>query len=86
MPRRPSPAEIEEIYRVRKLKVAALSRLPEVDASDLLEMDRLGLCMVASDLWTKCTPAARARLLNDAHPHVRSCASLSAAACEAKQP
>lgn len=79
MPRYPSPSEIEAIYAARESAVAALKDKGHVEVDDLRALDRLGRCQVAAELWSLCAATTREVLLHDMHPHVRACASESAA-------
>lgn len=74
----PSAAQLEVIYADRAKAIAVLAAAGRVDADDLRQLDRLGRCHVANELWNVCTSEARDALLHDEHPHVRSCASLAA--------
>ena len=69
--------EAKEIYRKRDILVHALAALPVIGPDDLAQTDRGARCIVASDLWAKCSEETRKILLNDKHPWVRSCAELS---------
>lgn len=73
-----SPNELELLFAQRQDAVAMLVTTGGIKAEDLNPLDRLGRCMVANDHWSICDEAARSALLNDQHPHVRSCARLAA--------
>ena len=72
-----SPNELELLFAQRQDAVAMLVTTGGIKAEDLNPLDRLGRCMVANDHWSICDEAARSALLNDQHPHVRSCARLA---------
>ena len=72
--RYPSHAEMQGIYAERDADIAAMRQRGVVAPPDLLAVDRLGRCRVANELWGICTQEARQALLEDPHPHVRSCA------------
>jgi hypothetical protein len=74
----PSREEIEDIYRARDEHIAALEQLPVVSIDDVAKLDRLGLCRVANDLWSRCSRELQYHLLNHSHHHIRSCAEISA--------
>lgn len=76
----PSPAELVGIYAHREAVVASLLAAPSIEAKDVAELDRLGRCKLANEGWRKASPEARWALLNDPHPHVRSCAFLASLA------
>ncbi|WP_321907942.1 hypothetical protein [Burkholderia cepacia] len=67
------------LYLLREREVARLSRSSEVVVADLQDLDRGARAVVASMLFRKCNKDARNFLLNDEHPHVRSCAVISQA-------
>ena len=73
----PSPAELAGIYAHREVQVARLLAAPSIEAADVAELDRLGRCKIANEGWRQATAQARWALLNDPHPHVRSCAFLA---------
>lgn len=73
-----SPKALEAQYAERERAILALSSKGVISASDLLDLDRLGRCQVANELWALCDQSARNALLRDEHPHVRSCAVLAA--------
>lgn len=70
-------ADIERLYVARGVAVAALRDRQLVTTKDLHSLDRLGRALIANSLWHCCDAGARAALLGDAHPHVRSVAALS---------
>lgn len=65
-------------YQKRDFQIASLSAKGSVTPEDLHDLDRIGRCSVANELWGICTTEARSRLLDDSHHFVRSCASISA--------
>jgi hypothetical protein len=74
------PVNIERLYAARDQYVERLQTQPVVTLADLAGLDRLGRFRVAAELWGSCTQSARSALLNDTHHHVRSAATLAAAA------
>jgi hypothetical protein len=76
----PSPAEIQAKYDQRDADIFALKNKGEVTAADLKALDRLGRFRVADEMWHLCTEGAKISLLNDEHPHVKSCAVLAQSA------
>lgn len=73
----PSPEQIAILYAERDAAIMRLAAKGTVDTSDLTALDRLGRFRVVVELWAVCTEAARAALLADQHPHVRSAACLA---------
>lgn len=73
----PSRKEIEVMYQSRDGIVATLAAKNVIEAEDILGLDRVGKFRIASDHFSKCTPAAQGMLLNSEHAHVRSAAKLA---------
>jgi hypothetical protein len=76
----PSPAEIQAKYDQRDAAIFALKNKGQVTADDLKTLDRGGRFRVADELWYFCTEGAQISLLNDEHPHVKSCAVIAQSA------
>jgi hypothetical protein len=75
---RGNPAKIQALYDRRDAALSALHQQDKpVDLVHLAELDRLGRCRVADELWSRCTDTGRESLLHDEHPHVRSCAKIA---------
>lgn len=70
-------AVVHQLYRLREAEVTALSQRSVIVESDLGDLDRGARAVVAGLLYAKCDERARQALLNDEHPHVRSCAAIS---------
>ncbi|MEL7968086.1 hypothetical protein AAG587_17085 [Vreelandella neptunia] len=64
----------EAVYAKRAAVVQAVASTGSIKVNDLPELDRLGRFTVAMEHWSICDQGARDALLNDQHPHVRSCA------------
>jgi len=74
------PIAIANSYAERGRCIRRLASQEVVHLAEISGMDRLGLCEVANQLWTRCSPDARHHLLQHEHPHVRSCAAIAAQA------
>lgn len=64
----------QQMYKRRDEEVAALAAKDQIAPEDIIPLERMGRCMVASTLWSKCNHLAREMLLNDEHHFVRACA------------
>ncbi|MGT2457664.1 hypothetical protein ACU4GI_32700 [Cupriavidus basilensis] len=75
--RYPTPAELQTIYDANDATVAGLAGQVSIGPEDLANATRHVRVRVAGELWAKCDALARALLLADPHPHVRSNALLA---------
>lgn len=70
-------AKIADLYAKGDAIVAKLGAQSVITAAQVADKDRRVQCFIASDHWAKCDKGARTVLLNS-HPHVVSCAQISA--------
>lgn len=71
------PIKIDALYQARSTFVEELRERGEVTLDDVLKLDRLGRCVVASEMLLDCTEEAATALIHDEHHAVRSCALLN---------
>lgn len=74
----PTTIELDQIYADREAALLALAEKDQITSANLTALDRAGRVRVANELWRKCDRSARTALINDEHPHVRSCAAIAA--------
>lgn len=73
-----STAEAQDLYDQQDQQVAALIASGAIDEKSIHSLHRIGrVKLLFAGGWTHCTAPAKDALLNDPHPHVRSCAICS---------
>ena len=71
------PGVVRVLYAMRTVELDRLAEKREITRDDLQTLDRHGRFEVANEMYVQCDGPARAALLDDTHPHVRSTAVLS---------
>lgn len=72
--------EIESMYSEQEAQAARLSTLCEIKEADLMNLNRIGKYNLIDESWHKLNKSAQNALINDAHPHIRSCALIASRA------
>jgi hypothetical protein len=74
--RKPSPAEVAELYRLREQDLAALASKDVISVDDIQALEWGVKFEVANKFFDKCDAAAKQALLHDQHHGVRAAATL----------
>jgi hypothetical protein len=74
--RKPNPAEVTELHRLREQDLAALASKDIITIDDIQVLEWGVKFAVANELFDKCDAAAKHALLHDQHHGVRAAATL----------
>ena len=74
--RKPTQAEVQELYNLREQDVQALARKTVITVEDIQALEWGAKFRVANELFDKCDDAAQHALLHDSHHGVRAAAQL----------